>query len=423
MAVLRRRDRRRARASARRLSAAIGRRRDPTSSSPPVSTTLQKTRMRASSFLGSASVGGEVYIYRIFTVHARSARSSLGLRPETWQPLLGAIVQTVNTLDSMVSLLVADEPRRSADRILTRLVQIHQARGGAILRPRQGQVEIWMSVGLNLAAAASCPVRWADHADSSPPAAPSSSRASRCSRRCAAARWWRRSTWRSPRACRCRRPRCSATAIAEAVLASDASEPRPALQASPAEQGRLQMLTLLERHRLEHRRGGAAAGRDAPHGLHAPAQLRDRAPARAEALQEDARGRDERPPARWSPTRSSWALVALLAGMMLRGRRRAVLGLHRLRRRDPRRQQARRRLAPERFFNASFWVLKQGVYDLLKMAIAIELAWRAFAAFPGAWRTARVVLLALAGVSTLVARLARRRARRTRRSGSGSRAS
>jgi len=58
-------------------------------------------------------------------------------------------------------------------------------------------------------------------------------------------------------------------------------------------------------------------------------------------------------------------------------------------------------LAPQRFFNDSFWVLKQGVYDLLKMAVAIELAWRAFAAFPGAWRTARVVLLAIAATGSL----------------------
>ena len=58
-------------------------------------------------------------------------------------------------------------------------------------------------------------------------------------------------------------------------------------------------------------------------------------------------------------------------------------------------------LAPQRFFNHSFWVLKQGVYDLLKMAVAIELAWRAFAVFPGAWRTARVVLLGVAGVGAL----------------------
>lgn len=58
-------------------------------------------------------------------------------------------------------------------------------------------------------------------------------------------------------------------------------------------------------------------------------------------------------------------------------------------------------LAPHRFYNHSFWVLKQGVYDLLKMAVAIELAWRAFAVFPGAWRTARAVLLAIAAISSL----------------------
>jgi hypothetical protein len=75
----------------------------------------------------------------------------------------GAIVQPVNTLDSMLALLVSDDPRRSADRILTRLIQIHQARGGAILRPQAGQVEIWMSAGLQLGAVAELPVRWADH--------------------------------------------------------------------------------------------------------------------------------------------------------------------------------------------------------------------------------------------------------------------
>lgn len=68
-------------------------------------------------------------------------------------------------MDSMLALLVSDDPRRSADRILTRLIQIHQAKGGAILRPRNGQVEIWMSAGLALAAVAELPVRWADHRD------------------------------------------------------------------------------------------------------------------------------------------------------------------------------------------------------------------------------------------------------------------
>ena len=93
-------------------------------------------------------------------------------------------------------------------------------------------------------------------------------------------------------------------------------------------------------------------------------------------------------------------LVALLAGMVLRGRIGlcwafgayvlAILVGNTL-----------VTLAPERFYTPAFWVLKQGVYDALKMAIAIELAWRAFAAFPGAWRTARAMLLALLAASTL----------------------
>jgi hypothetical protein len=56
---------------------------------------------------------------------------------------------------------------------------------------------------------------------------------------------------------------------------------------------------------------------------------------------------------------------------------------------------------PGRFYNASFWVLKQGVYDALKMAMALELAWKAFEAFPGALRTARVAVLVLLAVSTV----------------------
>lgn len=56
---------------------------------------------------------------------------------------------------------------------------------------------------------------------------------------------------------------------------------------------------------------------------------------------------------------------------------------------------------PQRFFTPSFWVLKQGVYDGLKIAIAVELAWRAFSAFPGAWRIARVVIAVLLAASTV----------------------
>ena len=95
------------------------------------------------------------------------------------------------------------------------------------------------------------------------------------------------------------------------------------------------------------------------------------------------------------------ALVAVLAGLFLRDRARlcwsfvayaaAILLGNTL-----------ASFWPARFYNPSFWVLKQGVYDALKMAVALELAWRAFEAFPGAMRTARRAVLALLAVSTLV---------------------
>jgi hypothetical protein len=93
-------------------------------------------------------------------------------------------------------------------------------------------------------------------------------------------------------------------------------------------------------------------------------------------------------------------LLALLVGIVVRGRLRLCLAL-------PVCLLAMLvgntlvSLAPEHFYNASFWVLKQGVYDILKMAVALELAWRALSAFPGAWRSARVVLLAVLTLSTL----------------------
>jgi ActR/RegA family two-component response regulator len=145
----------------------------------------------------------------------------------------------------MVNILVSDEPRRSADRILTRLVQIHQARGGAILRPRQGQVEIWLSVGLNLAAVAELPVRWADHAetltDGRSVLEPGFGLfpAMRGGEMVAAL------YLAQPEGLSAADAAVFGTAIAHAVLASEAGEPRPEAQVSPAEQGRLQLLTLL----------------------------------------------------------------------------------------------------------------------------------------------------------------------------------
>lgn len=55
---------------------------------------------------------------------------------------------------------------------------------------------------------------------------------------------------------------------------------------------------------------------------------------------------------------------------------------------------------PERFFAGWFWMLQAALYDALKMAIAAELAYRTFKAFPAAQATARRVLfLALLGTS------------------------
>jgi hypothetical protein len=95
------------------------------------------------------------------------------------------------------------------------------------------------------------------------------------------------------------------------------------------------------------------------------------------------------------------ALLVLLAGMLVRGRVRlcwafpAYLVAILLGNTLP-------SFWPWHFYTPAFWVLKQGVYDVLKMLLAVELAWRAFQHFPGALRTARAVLLGLLVASTLV---------------------
>jgi len=62
-------------------------------------------------------------------------------------------------------------------------------------------------------------------------------------------------------------------------------------------------------------------------------------------------------------------------------------------------------LWPETFWNWSFWLFTQTVYDALKIATALELGYWVFLGFPGAAHTARgVVFLFLVG--TLVAVLA-----------------
>ncbi|HXK10408.1 MAG TPA: hypothetical protein VMT70_12235 [Vicinamibacteria bacterium] len=94
------------------------------------------------------------------------------------------------------------------------------------------------------------------------------------------------------------------------------------------------------------------------------------------------------------------ALIALLAGIAWRGRVRlcwsfalyvlaALLG------------NVLVSVWPSTFLLPSVWVLKQGVYDALKVAIALELAFRVFSALPGAARTARAVILVLLASSTV----------------------
>ena len=158
-------------------------------------------------------------------------------------------MQVVNTLDSMLALLVAEDPRRSADRVLNRLIQIYQARGGAILRPRNGQVEVWLSYGLTLAGLAELPVRWADHSQ-----ALSEGRAvvepgfallpAMLESEMVAALYLAQPEGFSVAAAR-----VFGTAIAQAVRASESGPVAPRVpEMSPTEEAKLQLLSLLERN-------------------------------------------------------------------------------------------------------------------------------------------------------------------------------
>ena len=93
-------------------------------------------------------------------------------------------------------------------------------------------------------------------------------------------------------------------------------------------------------------------------------------------------------------------LLALLAGLLWRGRARqcrafalyvvAVLAGNLL-----------VSLWPSRFWNADVWLLKQWVYDALKLAVVAELAWQALSRFPRAAGTGRPAIMALLAVGTL----------------------
>lgn len=55
----------------------------------------------------------------------------------------------------------------------------------------------------------------------------------------------------------------------------------------------------------------------------------------------------------------------------------------------------------EQLFVWSVWVVQQWIYDLCKFGIALELARRAFMAFPGAGATARALFLGILAITTL----------------------
>jgi hypothetical protein len=55
----------------------------------------------------------------------------------------------------------------------------------------------------------------------------------------------------------------------------------------------------------------------------------------------------------------------------------------------------------EQLFVRSVWIVQQWIYDLCKFGIALELARRAFMAFPGARATARAVFLAILTITAI----------------------
>ena len=56
---------------------------------------------------------------------------------------------------------------------------------------------------------------------------------------------------------------------------------------------------------------------------------------------------------------------------------------------------------PETFFRKWFWILQEGLYNAINMAIAVELGFRIFQAFPAAQATARRLLFVLLVVTSV----------------------
>jgi hypothetical protein len=56
----------------------------------------------------------------------------------------------------------------------------------------------------------------------------------------------------------------------------------------------------------------------------------------------------------------------------------------------------------ERFYTHSFWIIRQSLFDIAKLAVAMELSWRAFRHFPGARSVAGSFVLGMLGLTTAI---------------------
>ena len=63
----------------------------------------------------------------------------------------------------MLESLVADDPRRSADRLLSKMCGVTGAEGGAVLVPHGDNASVLLSYRLSLSGLGSLPIRFGDH--------------------------------------------------------------------------------------------------------------------------------------------------------------------------------------------------------------------------------------------------------------------
>lgn len=69
----------------------------------------------------------------------------------------------MSSLGSMIESLVADDPRRSADRLLAKVCDVVGASGGALLLPDGANATVFLSYRLSLSGLGSLPIRFQDH--------------------------------------------------------------------------------------------------------------------------------------------------------------------------------------------------------------------------------------------------------------------